>query len=211
MEFDLHCHTRHSFDCTMSVPRVVELARRRGLRGIAITDHETAAGGVEAMQYSTPDFLVIPGFEKRTRAGDIIGLFMTECPEAEDPIEVVRFIKDRNGIAVLPHPMHHRHTIEESLLREVDALEGFNARYDRNRSAIGPRGDDAIASLADRFGLAVLGSSDAHDYRSIGAGRTTIAGTTPDEIRDAVRRSLTAIVLPQRLGVVRSIVDWLTR
>lgn len=211
MEFDLHCHTRHSFDCTSDVRRVVELARRRGLRGLAITDHETAAGGLEAMRYAGPDFLVIPGFEKRTRAGDILGLFMSECPTSEDPLEVVGFIQERGGIAVLPHPFHRRSTIEESLLREVDAVEGFNARYDRNGDGIGPRGGDAIAALADRYDLAVLGSSDAHDYASIGAGRTTIPGETASEIQEAIRNSLTAIAPPRARGVFGRFREWLAR
>src|SRR4051794_2608808 len=47
--FDLHIHTTHS-DGSYTTAQVLELARRTGLAGIAITDHDTLAGAEEALQ-----------------------------------------------------------------------------------------------------------------------------------------------------------------
>jgi 3',5'-nucleoside bisphosphate phosphatase len=49
--FDLHIHTTHS-DGLYTAAQVLELARRAGLAGIAITDHDTLAGAEEALQLS---------------------------------------------------------------------------------------------------------------------------------------------------------------
>lgn len=62
--FDLHVHTTHS-DGLYTPAQILELARRSGLAGVAITDHDTLAGAAEALQLSTnakaPE--VIPGVE----------------------------------------------------------------------------------------------------------------------------------------------------
>lgn len=47
--WDLHCHTVFS-DGTRTPAQMVDEARRRGLDGVAITDHDTAAGWSEAEQ-----------------------------------------------------------------------------------------------------------------------------------------------------------------
>lgn len=47
--FDLHMHSRHSFDGIMAPSHIVGIARRRGLAGIAVSDHNTIAGGVDAV------------------------------------------------------------------------------------------------------------------------------------------------------------------
>ncbi len=39
MRIDLHVHTAYSYDCWMSLERVVKAARRNGLDGIAVIDH----------------------------------------------------------------------------------------------------------------------------------------------------------------------------
>jgi predicted metal-dependent phosphoesterase TrpH len=47
--FDLHMHTVHS-DGLYTPAQILELARRSGLAGVAITDHDTLAGAAEAMR-----------------------------------------------------------------------------------------------------------------------------------------------------------------
>ncbi len=60
---DLHVHTSAS-DGTHSPRQVVEMAKREGLRAIAITDHDTVDGNDEAMQAGIAFGLeVVPGVE----------------------------------------------------------------------------------------------------------------------------------------------------
>lgn len=64
MIFDLHVHTTYS-DGLLNPNQVVDLAIRKGIDGIAITDHDTILGIEPAIQYSKRinGISVIPGIE----------------------------------------------------------------------------------------------------------------------------------------------------
>ncbi|WP_353095241.1 PHP domain-containing protein [Tissierella praeacuta] len=64
MIFDLHVHTNHS-DGLFPPEEVIDLAIKKNLDGIAITDHDTITGIKKAIEYSNryDNFTVIPGIE----------------------------------------------------------------------------------------------------------------------------------------------------
>lgn len=64
MKFDLHVHTTYS-DGLLKPQEVVDLAIKRNLQGISITDHDTVLGIEEAIDYSKKykGFKIIPGIE----------------------------------------------------------------------------------------------------------------------------------------------------
>lgn len=64
MIFDLHVHTYHS-DGLLSPEKVVEMAIRKGVNGIAITDHDTVLGIEAAIKHSKKlgNLVVVPGIE----------------------------------------------------------------------------------------------------------------------------------------------------
>ena len=164
----------------MEPAKVVRLAKRRGLDGIAVTDHDTIEGALEARGHAGDGFLVIVGEEVTTRAGDIIGLFLTERVEGGDPVAAIEAIHAQGGVALLPHPFTKTLGVDEQVARMLDACEGFNHRYsadDRTSEA---------APFALEYDLTMTGSSDAHRYRDIGCGRTTAPADTPEGIREAL-------------------------
>jgi len=60
---DLHCHTKLS-DGSVGIEELISLAKRRGLKAIAITDHDTFAGAVRGVNIGKRMGLtVIPGAE----------------------------------------------------------------------------------------------------------------------------------------------------
>ena len=66
-EVDLHLHTTHS-DGTLTPTELVRLCAERGLRVIAITDHDSTEGVAEAQRAARdfPQLSVIPGIELST-------------------------------------------------------------------------------------------------------------------------------------------------
>ncbi len=70
MRLDLHIHTSYSFDCWMSLERVIEAAQGK-VDGLAVIDHDEIEGEMAP-------FLVIVGEEIVTREGEIAGLFLEE-------------------------------------------------------------------------------------------------------------------------------------
>lgn len=63
MSCDLHCHTKLS-DGSVGIEELISLAKRRGLKAIAITDHDTFAGAVRGVNIGKRlGLTVIPGAE----------------------------------------------------------------------------------------------------------------------------------------------------
>lgn len=180
MHLDLHVHTKYSFDSTMEPERVVRIARRRGLDGIAVTDHDTIEGALEARKRAPPGFLVIIGEEVSTRGGDIIGLFLNQRVEGGDPAETITRIHAQGGVALLPHPFSKTLGIDEKVAQMLDACEGYNSRHSHGG------GTSEAAPFALQYDLTLTGASDAHRYREIGRGRTVVEATTEEEIKRAL-------------------------
>jgi len=72
----------------MEYAKLVKFAIRRGLQGVAITDHNTMKGAIKARK-EIKNFLIIVGSEIRTNKGEIIGLFLEEEVKSRDLIEVI--------------------------------------------------------------------------------------------------------------------------
>jgi predicted metal-dependent phosphoesterase TrpH len=134
---DLHMHTNLG-DGTASPQRALVEARRRGLRVIAVTDHDHLEGAKRVQEIldrtGAGDVELIWGCEVTTREGHFIGLFMKRSIKfllhVEDAIEQ---IKDQGGVTVIPHPMGRlvpslsRRKIEE-LLNKGYALDAIERR-----------------------------------------------------------------------------------
>jgi histidinol phosphatase-like PHP family hydrolase len=75
---DMHFHTNHS-DAYTKVRSALSLAKRKGV-GLAITDHNTASGVLEASRMQT-GVLLIPGMEVSVADGPHILLFFYDLDE----------------------------------------------------------------------------------------------------------------------------------
>lgn len=165
MKFDLHMHSHHSRDCTIPTAEVIRLCQRRGMNGIAITDHNSLAGGREGVALAPPGFTVIPGEEVKSSEGEIIGLFLEEeIPGELSPEETATRIRAQGGVVIVPHPFDplRRSPLNTPALERlaaaglVDAIEVLNARMALKSHNL--RG----AEFAARMGLPGTAGSDAH-------------------------------------------------
>lgn len=181
IKLDLHVHTYYSGDCFTSFKAIVEACRRRGLSGVAITDHNRIEGAL-AFREVAP-FPVIVGEEIKTSEGEIIGLFLEEgIPRDLTPEETVARIKEQRGLVYVPHPMDgvRRSTLRrealERILDQVDAIEVFNARVTF------PIHNEGARLYAQEHGLPQGAGSDAHIPGEIGRAYVEIKPfNDPDE------------------------------
>ena len=96
-EVDLHLHTTFS-DGTLTPTELVRLCVQRGLKVIAISDHDSTEGLPEALEAarSTPELTIIPAIELSTDAADaeihLLGYFV----EYEDP-DLQRILRGLRG------------------------------------------------------------------------------------------------------------------
>ena len=167
MRYDLHSHTKYSpKDGLMEPKELVKKAIKRGLDGIAVTDHNTIKGGIEAKKYARPDFDVIVGSEIRTPRGEIIGLFLKEEIETRDPERVIAKIKEQNGLVIIPHPFDDlrksRFHITDDDARFIDAIEVYNSRCVFNK--YNTRAEEYRA----KHKLGTTAGSDAHFAFEVG-------------------------------------------
>jgi predicted metal-dependent phosphoesterase TrpH len=182
MRFDLHSHTKYSKSDGYLEPKMsVKIARKRGLAGIAITDHNEIKGALKAKEFETDDFEVIVGSEIKTERGEIIGLFMEEKIESKDPVSVVHQIKAQNGIVIIPHPFDELrksafHPLKDDV-KFIEAIEVLNSR------CVFQKYNERAIKFADDHGLLRSAGSDAHFGNEIG-----IAGVEIEDggIREAL-------------------------
>jgi predicted metal-dependent phosphoesterase TrpH len=103
---DLHIHTDHS-DGRQSPRQAVDRALALGLKAIAITDHDTISGYLEAQTYAQgKEVEVIAGIElSATRTDEdihILGyLFRPDCPRLGETLERFRQIRYDRGKKML--------------------------------------------------------------------------------------------------------------
>jgi predicted metal-dependent phosphoesterase TrpH len=199
--FDLHCHSYFSADGVSSPEALIASARRRGLHGFAMTDHNTC----EAIDYMigkglmredglpVDGFLVIPGVEVTTHEGHLLCLgAMLPNMKGEPAATVIERIHAAGGLAVPPHPYDiFRAGIRRAVLDTlpIDALEVFNAATTLHRY------NKKAFKYAQERGLPMTSSSDAHHEDVVGAAYT-ILDTDDFSVRGVLRQ----IVRPNELN-----------
>jgi hypothetical protein len=173
---DCHTHTGHSSDSLLPATRLLEQAVKRGLAAIAVTDHNSLGGGLQAralcerMPEHFGGLAVIVGEEVKTSEGELIGLFLSEeVPRGLTPEETIKRIRDQGGLVFAPHPLDRlrgSRLKERALLRitgQLDAIETLNARTTLEADNV------RAQEFARRHHLPGIGGSDAHTASEVGA------------------------------------------
>lgn len=189
MRFDLHIHSRYS-DGRASVEEILRVARRKGLDGIAVTDHNTLDGSMAALRIARsryPEMIVVRGVEIDTSEGHLIVLGVDEMPASgKTPEETIEEAHDLGGIAVLPHPYHlFRHSIGR--IPPVDAVEVCNSKYILGISNLRARME------ARRLSIPMVAGSDAHLAETVGLGVTIVEAASEDDVLAEITNSRTRI------------------
>jgi hypothetical protein len=168
LKVDLHVHTSYSPCSSLSLHSIETIVRKRGLDGIAITDHNTIAGALE-LKSCAAQLLVIVAEEIRTREGEIIGYFLTDSiPPALSAQETIKEIRRQGGLVSIPHPFDTLRTSRlgraalEKIISEVDMIEVFNSR-----DLLQQTDSEFIEELKKKGVVPVVGS-DAHQRWEIG-------------------------------------------
>ncbi|HWQ96366.1 MAG TPA: PHP domain-containing protein [Candidatus Methylomirabilis sp.] len=180
MKYDMHIHSKYSSDGILGTEEIVKTAIKRGLNGIAITDHNTIKGGMEAKKYETDSLKVIIGSEIMTEKGEIIGLFLSEEIKPGNVQDVINDIREQNGVVVVPHPFDEmRHSSFQPIVEDtkfIDCIEGFNSR------CLLQKYNKKAKEFAEINNMIVIAGSDAHFLNEIGNAGII---TEMEDIREA--------------------------
>lgn len=202
LRLDLHNHTSYSSDGLLTPATLLETARRRGIGCIAVTDHNTVEGALEALSLSDADLTlprVIPGVEVKTLHGEVIALYVREdIPKRLPMLDCIALIKERGGVVYLPHPYDavRRGAVDASVREEaaeqadiVEVLNGKSLTYRSVRNSY---------DLARRHSKPQGAGSDAHGKTEVGQAYVTIE-------RQPTREDLVALVAA---GTLRDGLHW---
>ena len=185
MIIDIHTHTYPtSDDSTLTPEELIAKAKRIGLDGVCITDHDRFWDPKDIHALSRRhDYLVLPGCEVTTEEGHLLVYGLQEYIFG---MHRATFVKDKldreEGAMVVAHPYRRTyrkgaHTSESSYLEMlerasrnhvfdmVNAVEVMNGRGLAEENAFS-------RDLAKWFDLPGTGASDAHKLEDIGTFAT---------------------------------------
>jgi len=167
----------------MEPKNVIKFALRANLSAIAITDHNTIKGSLEALNLKPRDLIVVPGAEVNTEKGDLIILFTENEVRSRSFLEVIDKARQEDDLIILPHPYRDHSSIKE-LVGTVDIVEAFNGRRPRKEN-------EQALKLATRFEKPVVSSSDAHLFFEIGKTKTRLY-TEVNDLEELRKKLLTS-------------------
>lgn len=193
---DLHIHTTYS-DGMGTVSAVLEAASRTDLDVIAITDHDTVRGALDARDRAGRFRVqVIPGIEISTAEGHLVALFVERPVPAGLPLtETVLRVGELGGLCIAPHPKAPwmpsltplsisralEHPDVAQILVGIEVYNGGLPSLRNNRQA---------QMFANQTSLSQLANSDSHLLWTIGLCATTFPGNSVEQLRDALKSRL---------------------
>ena len=166
MIIDMHMHEmRYSGDSFLRLENMVEIAKRRGLDGICITDHDSMGLKEFAAEYSEKTgFPIFVGIEFYSLQGDIVAFGIEDYPKERIPAqEFVDLVQAQGGMCFSAHPFRNNNRgLEENLkiVKGLDGIEVLNGStlYEANRKA---------AEYAAELGLATVGSREIRSVQEL--------------------------------------------
>jgi len=170
IRLDLHVHSHHSPDSSLTVEAIATHLAERGLSGFALTDHNTIAGHAELLEWQSklPDTVLLPGVEVSTHEGHLLVYGVRELPPIRRPVaETVDWALARGAVPVLAHPFRLSHGVgrvvaESARVTAIETVNGHNS----------PRANRRATAVARARRLATTGGSDVHELEDLGRAFT---------------------------------------
>jgi predicted metal-dependent phosphoesterase TrpH len=191
LRLDLHVHSRYSPDSRLTVEELVARLPYTGLRGFALTDHNSVGGlaSLAALRKDYPTYVFLPGVEVSTHEGHLLAYGVTEVPPPHRPImETIEWVEAHGGESVLAHPFRWSHGVGRAIA-ETAPVHAIEARNGHNSEVANAKAE----LVGARRGLGLTGGSDVHALGELGRAFTHFPeeARTADDLLEALRRSRT--------------------
>ncbi|MGD2126707.1 MAG: CehA/McbA family metallohydrolase [Desulfobacteraceae bacterium] len=190
MVIDLHVHTSPASPCSSAtVDEIIQEAKRIGLDGVCLTDHNHVWNPDEVAELRRKyDFLILRGNEITTDQGDMVVFGLEKEVKGIVRLEDLREeVSKANGFMIAAHPFRGFLTfgigklgltpekaMERLLFRLVDAVEVMNSKVTQKENSF-------AAKVAEGLSLPATGGSDAHEVSEVGIYATQFSHVIRDE------------------------------
>lgn len=187
MKLDMHIHSTHSPDGLVTPRDIMKFAKKNGLDGLCIADHNTLKGALEAKAMAKEfDLVVVRGMEVSSKDGHVLAYGIgSEFKRRRCALNTVRDIRKMGGLAAIAHPFRWWSGVGKKLTIKStpDALETFNARSTEVHNKKASR-------LRERMKVRQVAGSDAHFLENV--GRAYIISNnhlgSEEEVLEAIRK-----------------------
>jgi len=177
MRIDLHIHTRPRSSCSAIDPSaLLEEARRTGLDGICLTEHQNRWSPAELEEFmGASGIRVFQGNEITTNQGDILVFGYDRDVKGVVPIQELRKeVEEVGGLMIAAHPFRGfllfgisqlqldvGQACKRAVFQHVDGLEIQNCKVTDPEN-------DMARRVSGRLGLLGVAGSDAHRLDEVG-------------------------------------------
>jgi predicted metal-dependent phosphoesterase TrpH len=191
LRLDLHVHSRYSPDSRLRLDELIARLPYTGLRGFALTDHNSVGGlrELEEARRQHPSYRFLPGVEVSTQEGHLLAYGLRESPPSHRPVvETIEWVRDHGGEPVLAHPFRWSHGVgrrvaQTAAVRVIEGRNGHNSEVANAKAEL----------LGAQRGLGLTGGSDVHALHELGRAYTTFPLTdgSTDDLLEALRHGQT--------------------
>jgi hypothetical protein len=188
LKIDLHVHSCYSRDALSKPETIVRRAKKRGLSGIAITDHNSVASWGRLLPIAKREkLLVVRGEELKIREagmaiGELSALFLQQEIKAVELDEVIDDAREQDALLVIQHPfdLFRKRWKKMRYWKRFHAIEAFNSRCVFNSW------NKKAMRFAREHQFPVTAGSDAHTPWEIGNAFVECNAQSEEEIREAI-------------------------
>lgn len=190
MIIDLHIHSSPASPCSSApVDDLIEEAKRIGLNGICLTDHNFvwSPESIEELR-QRHGFLILRGNEITTDQGDMLVFgFDRDIKGIIKLGDLAEEVHASGGVIIAAHPFRGFLTfgmeqlgltvekaMERPLFKHVDAVEVLNSKVTEKENSF-------ASKVAGGLGLSATGGSDAHEISEVGIYATRFSDNIESE------------------------------
>jgi predicted metal-dependent phosphoesterase TrpH len=165
MLIDMHIHTHFSPCSIIKIPQLLQRAKKVGIDGICITDHNSIAS--KSVLEKIADYsglFVIVGVEYTTSYGDFLVYGPVDyIPEKMDARNLFKWVQKEGGVTIAAHPFRKDRPVDPDVLHLSKIIESVNGRNNPAENAL-------CKNWIKKHGNEVkeIGGSDAHTVEEIG-------------------------------------------
>ncbi len=207
LKVDLHLHTAEDpiHRIRYTAKELISNAADEGYDVLAITNHHCVTFDRKLSAYARErGILLIPGIEVSIRRRHVLVLNPPPGKSVSD-FSSLAALRRPETLIIAPHPYFpNLHSLNQYLLRHLglfDAIEYchfYSPRINFNQMAI---------DVSVRYGIPLVGNSDAHFYTQFGTTYSLIhAERTPESIFEAIRKKRLEVVTrplsPLQMGLL---------
>ena len=223
VSIDPHVHSEGSYDGHEPVELILEHAAEIGLDAVVITDHDVIRESKRAAEIAPEYGLIgIPGVEVSTAHGHLLAIGVGRMPPRGRPYaETVRWIRDRGGVAIVPHPFQRsRHGVRQRNIpvpeppADADEPVATDGASEDEGSGTNPAapvsvpreqprvehldrvdlGDRRARRFATEHGYPGIAASDAHHLQYVGRAFTELTIDGVGSVREVTADDVLAAI-----------------